>query len=60
MPHSGLVLVSDELVARFGRLMFVQNLNKYQLSLMDSRDGIVLRTELDDYCDKRSSPCSGI
>jgi len=60
MPHSGLVLVSDELVARFGRLMFVRNLNKYKLSLMDSRDGIVLRAELDDYCDKRWSACSGI
>ena len=26
--------------------------NKYQLSLIDPRDGIVLKTELDDHCDK--------
>jgi len=27
-------------------------INKYQLSLNDPRDGIVLRTDLDDHCDK--------
>jgi len=26
--------------------------NKYQLSLIHPRDGIVLETELDDHCDK--------
>ena len=27
-------------------------MNKYQLPLVDPRDGIVLQTELDDQCDK--------
>ena len=31
---------------------FSSILDKYQLSLIDPRDGIVLQTELDDYCDK--------
>ena len=31
---------------------FSSVLDKYQLSLIDPRDGIVLQTELDDYCDK--------
>ena len=26
--------------------------DKYQLLLIDPRDGIILQTELDDYCDK--------
>jgi len=31
--------------------------NKYQLSLIDAHDGIVLSTELDDHCDKLAVDC---
>ena len=31
---------------------FKSIVDKYQLSLIDPRDAVVLRTELDDHCDK--------
>jgi len=34
------------------KLLVRQVLNKYQLSLIDPRDKIVLQTALDDLCDK--------
>ena len=34
------------------RSPFTINRNKYQLLLIDPRDGILLQTELDDHCDK--------